>query len=369
VRDAWPLPRRPEYFLDGLDRLQQRVRERLWRDESRDVEAASAATEAREGDTTFAIDLDAEEIVDRHFAAWGEELPLLLIAEGIGGDGGRTYPEGTARNRVAFTCIVDPIDGTRGLMYQKRSAWALAGIAPPPDKHLPGLNDICLAMQTELPTARSHLSDVLWAVRGDGAEGRTDHLEGGPSRPVRLRPSRASTLRHGFGTICKFFQGGKALTAEVEDRLFRAVLGTPPDGNPDVFDDEYISTGGQMYELMMGHDRFVADLRPLIFAVTGQSGDVGRLCSHPYDLATELIAREAGVIVSGVDGAPLEYPLDIRVDCAWTGYANDSLRAQIEPALRAILQDIGVPPHLLSPGAGAGRLSEPSDRAVRETDR
>ena len=26
--------------------------------------------------------------------------------------------------------IVDPIDGTRGIMYDKRSAWTLAGVAP-----------------------------------------------------------------------------------------------------------------------------------------------------------------------------------------------------------------------------------------------
>ena len=31
-----------------------------------------------------------------------------------------------------------------------------------------------------------------------------------------------------------------------------------------VFDDEYLSSGGQLHELMTGHDRFVADLRPLI---------------------------------------------------------------------------------------------------------
>ena len=32
-----------------------------------------------------------------------------------------------------------------------------------------------------------------------------------------------------------------------------------------VFDDQYISTGGQFYELIVGHDRFNADLRPVFY--------------------------------------------------------------------------------------------------------
>ena len=42
-----------------------------------------------------------------------------------------------------------------------------------------------------------------------------------------------------------------------------------------------LSSGGQLYELMMGHDRFVADLRPLL----GAPGQTVWLCAHPYDLA------------------------------------------------------------------------------------
>jgi len=30
--------------------------------------------------------------------------------------------------------------------------------------------------------------------------------------------------------------------------------------SPQVFDDEYIASGGQLYELMVGHDRFLADV-------------------------------------------------------------------------------------------------------------
>ena len=66
-----------------------------------------------------------------------------------------------------------------------------------------------------------------------------------------------------------------------------------------MFEDQYISSGGQLYELMAGHDRFVADLRPL-FERRRAGG--AALCCHPYDLCTELIARELGVLVTDEQG-------------------------------------------------------------------
>jgi hypothetical protein len=107
-----------------------------------------------------------------------------------------------------------------------------------------------------------------------------------------------------------------------------------------VFDDEYISTGGQLYELIVGHDRFIADLRPLFQSALSTAGEVPRISPHPYDLCTELIAREAGVIVTDERGEPLCYSLDIRTDCNWIGYANTAIRDQIEPKLQAILKEL-----------------------------
>ena len=83
-----------------------------------------------EGDTIFAIDRISEDIVielfDREVASI---VPIVLIAEGIA-DGKIVLPEGASETDAVWRIIVDPIDGTRGLMYQKRSAWVLTGVAP-----------------------------------------------------------------------------------------------------------------------------------------------------------------------------------------------------------------------------------------------
>jgi hypothetical protein len=103
-----------------------------------------------------------------------------------------------------------------------------------------------------------------------------------------------------------------------------------------------VSSGGQLYELMAGHDRFVADLRPLMERVLAQRGLVLGICCHPYDVCTELIARELGVIVTDEHGQPLSAPLNVEADVSWVGYGNAAIRTQIEPLLQAALRRRGL---------------------------
>ena len=108
------------------------------------------------------------------------------------------------------------------------------------------------------------------------------------------------------------------------------------------FEDQYISSGGQLYELTVGHDRWVADVRPLVDAAWRRRGQSLGVCSHPYDLCTELIAREAGVIVTDPLGSSLDAPLDVFTDVAWIGFANATLRDRIAPLLAEILEKRGL---------------------------
>src|SRR5690606_8913606 len=112
-------------------------------------------------------------------------------------------------------------------------------------------------------------------------------------------------------------------------------------GSASIFDDQYITTAGQMVELMVGHDRFCCDLRPMFYRIlekqTGQT--VRGLECHPYDLAGLLIAQRAGVIVTDALGAPLDAPLDVQSPVSWCGYANETLRQTIEPVIREFFRE------------------------------
>src|SRR5262249_52469825 len=263
--------------------------------------------------------------------AFFEELSrrhsFVVIAEGIDADD--SLNDRTADWRI----IVDPIDGTRGLMYQKRSAWILTGVAPNqgPDTTL---DDIVLAVQTEIPLVKQHLSDQFWAVKGDGAIAERCNRLSGETTRFSPRPSAAKTIAHGFAMISRFFPGVRTELAAIDEEIVMGALGPVQPGKAHCFEDQYISTGGQLYELMMGHDRFVADLRPLMKGIG--------LCCHPYDLCTALIAAELGVIVKELDGSALRAPLNLDADVAWAGYANEDIRRQIEPLLQEALRKRGL---------------------------
>lgn len=310
------------------------------------AEQMAAATGRQAGDVVYAVDRVSEAVLLQRFARLADEWPCLLIAEGLGQDGRRLLPSGIEERQAEIVVIVDPIDGTRGLMYQKRSAWILTGVAPRPPSGAATLADLRLAVQTEIPILKQHLCDAAWAVAGAGAAAeRVDRLSG-VRQPLRLRPSQAATVDHGFGGLAKFFAGTRGLLAEIDDaviaRVQAQVGARQEEGEALVFDDQYISTGGQLYELMVGHDRFVGDVRPLLIPGLRARGAPSPLCAHPYDLATELIAREAGVIVTGPTGERLRSPLDVSTDVAWLGFANENLARTVGGALRAELQARGL---------------------------
>jgi hypothetical protein len=85
-------------------------------------------------------------------------------------------------------------------------------------------------------------------------------------------------------------------------------------------------------------------LRPLLQPILKERGLPSGLCCHPYDLCTELIAREAGVLVSNEKGLPLSSPLNVDAELSWTGYANDHIKSFVHPILRLALEQRGLLP-------------------------
>jgi hypothetical protein len=313
-------------LLARLRALQLDVRDALRRHMQQQTAAVLArAVRDDAGDTIFGIDVAVEELLLRHCEQWGEQQHFVLLAEGLDPAGIEFGRSG--RGGPPFRLLVDPVDGTRGLMFDKRSAWCLAGAAP--DRGAATrLCDVEVAVMTELPTTRQATGDVLWCTAGARTRGERHDLRDGTVAPLAVVPSSATTLQHGFATVSAFFPGGKARLAALEEAILHRALGPWNPAKAEVYTDQYISSGGQLAEVALGRDRMVLDVRPLVHRWLGATSS---LACRPYDVVTWRIAHEAGCVVVDPFGEPLDAPLDVTTNVAFACYANRALADRIAP--------------------------------------
>jgi len=335
MSDNWHWARR----LESLGFLiQRRVHEMLTSGQT----GLSIPVAEEGGDTIYAIDRQVEPLIEEQIAAWPEEcFPLLLIAEGMGHDGRRRF--GRQDQPIRYRVILDPIDGTRGLMYDKRSAWFLAAVAADQGEQT-GLRDTFASVMAELPTSKQAFCDSFVAVRGEPTQGQRTSVGGSGAQTRPPSRSRSNSLAGGFAQVTNFFQGTKVLAAELMETIADAVIPAGHTSTSAVLEDQYISTGGQWVELITGHDRFCCDLRPLFYELLQPETQrkFPTLVCHPYDAAGLLVAQQAGVIITDGFGRELNALLNVHQPVHWCGYANRDLQRSIEPVIQSWLVKKGV---------------------------
>ncbi len=288
-----------------------------------------------EADTLFKVDEITESLIVEWLQKnWPLDYPVELIIEGT--HNGITFPLDTPQDSVLWKLIIDPIDGTRGLMHDKRSAWMLAALAP---RTLPitTLSHITHAAMAEIPTTKQTLVDTYSAARINSSiitKAYRSDLNSQKKYSLHPIPYPHSEIQpHTFASFVKFFPAGRSLTSQIEEALWARLLPNSPHPTT-IFDDQYISTGGQLAEIIQGHDAFIADIRPLIH---NHLGIPETLSTHPYDLCTLLIAQGYGCIIETPDGRSIEAPLDTTTPVAWVAYSNAELANAIRPVLINVL--------------------------------
>jgi len=286
-------------------------------------------------DIIYRIDAVADEaIFDWLEQAWPRDLPVELVMEGLENRPGEAcFPPGTPPENTVLKLLIDPIDGTRMIMHDKRSAWVLAALAP---QRGPGtrLSDTFAAM-TELPTTKAGCSDQISGLRGAGPDGIVCErlvFATGERRATGLLPSSEDTLEHGFASLVDLCARGRARHGALSEAFFTRA-GLAGAGSPLVFSDQYISTGGQFYEILSGRDRMVADVRPALYA----ADNLDALACHPYDVAPALLLTEAGCILEDLAGKPFDCPVDTTSPVGWAAWANPRLAERYGGILRAAL--------------------------------
>ena len=271
------------------------------------IEGATAA------DTIYAIDRVADDtLIDWFEQHWPD---VEVVSEGL--------EESVVIGRdPTWTVIVDPIDGTRGLMYDKRPAWCLAAAAP----HGGSLSDVVAASMTEVPTVKQGEADQLSAIRGGGVvsermdlRGRARHTLAGTRR---RRPTSSTASAGSPSSSCRQARAGRA-----RGGAFRRL------GCRHVFDDEYISSGGQLHELHRGPRPFrrrpptpCGSRRPRLSSLRHLHG---ACCSRRPEASSPIPGDNA-----------LDAPLDTTSPVAWVGYPNEALASRIGPVLTELVDEL-----------------------------
>ena len=161
---------------------------------------------------------------------WRASSRFVLVAEGLPG-GRRVYPAG-----------VD--EAVRRLLDHRRSDRRHARPDVPEaqrlDPHRPSrpiagpatsLRDIELAVQTEIPLVKQHLSrSVVGGARRRRARAALQPADRRTPCRIRLRPSAAASIAHGYATIARFFPGARDELAAIDEAIVRGALGPPRAG-------------------------------------------------------------------------------------------------------------------------------------------
>jgi hypothetical protein len=291
-----------------------------------------------QGDVTFGLDLPSEARIEE----WQRELarsePLSVLTEDAGwrhlgpdGNGGVRALPGFDHGgpRIA----IDPVDGTRNLMADLRSAWTVVAFAPSGTGE-PRLQDCAGGIVSEIPGT---LAAQYRRFFSGGVRCRLEHwdLERGERlRAGELRVDDDDRPDHGYFPFFRYEPAQRPAIARLEADFFARLERHEGAEMRSIYDDQYISSAGQLALLALGRYRMVVDARELVRHRLGSAG----VTSKPYDLAGAVVcARAAGVVVTAAGGGPLDFPIDARTPVGYAGYANERTRARLEPHWLATL--------------------------------
>jgi hypothetical protein len=290
------------------------------------------------GDVTFGLDLPSEARIEAWQAEQARAEPLSVLTEDAGwrhlgpdGRGGVRALDGFDHGgpRIA----IDPVDGTRNLMADLRAAWTVIAFAPG-GSAAPRLSDCTGGVVAEIPGSLAARFRRLVAD-GTRCELATCDLATGAELARRTLVADADARPdHGYFPFFRYEPAQRPAIARLEADFFARLVQAEGADARSIYDDQYISSAGQLVLLALGRYRMVVDPREVVSRRLGVRG----VTSKPYDLAGAVVcARAAGAVVTAAEGGALDFPLDATTPVGWAGYANLATRARLEPHWLATL--------------------------------
>jgi len=298
------------------------------------------------GDVTYHLDACCEEVITRWLWECAREGPLSLLTEdagwrhlGPGPEGSEPVELGGPRpfDHGGPRIAIDPVDGTRNLMADLRSAWTVISYAEPGPEQ-PRLADQVLGLVSELPDTRAASYRVLRASPDSACV-----LELRALKTQRLLGERVVEVDeddradHGYFPFFRYAPELRPAIAAVEAEFFRRLAEFEGADTRHCFDDQYICGAGQTVLLALGTYRSLVDLRGFI----GQRVGLATTTGHPYDVAGAIVcARAAGCVFTDESGLDLDFPIDCVTPVNLVAWTNQHTAKRLWPHLQAALGQV-----------------------------
>jgi fructose-1,6-bisphosphatase/inositol monophosphatase family enzyme len=331
-----------ERWMPRLEALCRDIREATRRTMADALAAGDESSVARPvaqgaGDVTYGIDRASERVLERWLETTARFEPVSLLSEETGwrhmapsSGGAREARDVGGFDHGGPRIVVDPIDGTRNLMTDLRSAWTVLGIAGP-GARAPRMSDIGGGIVCEIPDSRAARGRVIAAVRGGACSIQDERLDGDPTAARReLRTGADARVDHGYFPFFKYLADMRPAISAIEARFFERLATHEGADVRNCYDDQYISNGGHLALLALGTYRMIADLRAHVAARRGRP----TMTTKPYDIAGAVVcARAAGCVITDVGGGELDFPIDVSTPVSFVGWVNAATRERLEPHL------------------------------------
>lgn len=291
------------------------------------------------GDTTYVLDAVAEGVLSEWLDERAKLGPVSLLTEDAGWRHRGPGPDGRSVELAGFDhggprLAIDPIDGTRNLMTDLRSAWTVVSLAGP-GREEPRYADLVGGIVAEIPDSRAARARVLSATRGGGCRLAVhEPCDGGIVEENALRADDDDRVDHGYYPFFAYSPDLRPAVAQLAAGFFERLARLEGADVRNCYDDQYISSGGQLALLALGTYRMIVE--PRRWLARGRPAVVAK----PYDMAgAALCAEEAGCVVTALDGSRLDFPLDAHTPVGFAGFANRRtarrLRGHLDAALAA----------------------------------
>lgn len=233
------------------------------------------------GDVTFAIDAEAEQLLEGWVAAHAPDVAFYSEDRGL------VAPAGVAARSVL---VVDPIDGTRPALAGFESACTSVALAPLGDAGAPAMGDVSAACVMEIKSGEWFL-----ARRGRGCE---------TSMPIALSP--ATDLSRLFWTYGFRGRPARPLVEVLGDLIDASSVGGGTfDLGSATYDMTRVLTG--QLDAYVEPGPLMIDAVPSVRAEFERVGHGQVLNNSPYDLAAAALCLvEGGAVVTDAAGDPLD---------------------------------------------------------------